>query len=175
MSARLPIVIEPMRPADLPAVIDIEKASHVDPWRESFFAEELQRPQALTLVARLTEDRRRIVGYICVWLVADEVQIFNLAVDPALRRRGVGRQLLLAALRHACGRNARIALLEVRRSNHAAQQLYQSIGFRPSGLRPNYYEGLREPAVLMELEMDRGWRSRWLRSEGLPIDAERSG
>lgn len=173
MSAHLPLLIEPMQPEDLPAVLDIERASHVDPWRESFFAEELTRPQALNLVARLKDDRCRIVGYICVWLVADEVQIFNLAVDPAVRRRGVGRRLLLAALDKACKRNARVAFLEVRRSNRAAQQLYQSVGFRPSGLRPNYYEGIKEPALLMELEMDRGWRSRWLVSESNPTDGER--
>jgi len=164
-----------MRPEDLPAVLEIERASHVDPWQESFFVEELERPQALMLVARLGGERRRLVGYICVWLVADEVQIFNLAVDPAMRRRGVGRRLLLEALHHACRRNARIALLEVRRSNRAAQELYQSIGFRPSGLRPNYYEGVKEPAVLMELEMDRGWRSRWLGREGVPIHGGRTG
>ncbi|ROQ91023.1 ribosomal protein S18-alanine N-acetyltransferase [Desulfosoma caldarium] len=165
MSALLPIVIEPVRPEDLPAVLEIERASHVDPWRESFFVEELERPHALMLVAHHRTDRRRIVGYICVWLVADEVQIFNLAVDPALRRRGIGRRLLLAALQHACQRNARVALLEVRRSNYAAQQLYLSLGFRPCGVRPNYYDGLREPAVLMELEMDRIWRSRWFNGE----------
>ncbi len=174
MSDPLPIVIEPIRPEDVPAVVEIERASHVDPWRESFFVEELERPQALMLVARHGEDPRRLVGYICVWLVADEVQIFNLAVDPALRRRGIGRRLLLAALQHACLRNARVALLEVRRSNHAAQKLYQSVGFRPFGTRPNYYEGLREPAVLMELEMDRGWRARWLNSHSLAQGEERS-
>ncbi len=173
MSAHLPLLIEEMQSEDLPAVLDIERASHVDPWRESFFAEELTKPQALSLVARLKDNRRRIVGYICVWLVADEVQIFNLAVDPAVRRRGVGRRLLLAALHKACERNARVAFLEVRRSNQAAQQLYQSVGFRPSGLRPNYYEGIKEPAVLMELEMDRGWRSRWLLSEAGATDGER--
>lgn len=171
MSAPLPIVIEPVRPEDLPAVLEIERASHVDPWRESFFVEELERPQALMLVARHGTDRPRIVGYICVWLVADEVQIFNLAVDPALRRRGIGRRLLLAALQQACQRNARVALLEVRRSNHAAQQLYHSLGFRPCGVRPNYYEGFREPAVLMELEMDRGWRQRWFNGEN-PVGSE---
>ncbi|MGQ9484858.1 MAG: ribosomal protein S18-alanine N-acetyltransferase [Desulfosoma sp.] len=174
MSASLPIVIEPARPEDVPAVLEIERASHVDPWRESFFVEELERPQALMLVARQGTDVRRIVGYICVWLVADEVQIFNLAVDPALRRRGIGRQLLLAALQHACQRNARVALLEVRRSNHAAQRLYHSLGFRSCGVRPNYYEGLREPAVLMELEMDRGWRTRWLNAKSLIRSEKRS-
>ena len=174
MSAPLPLLIEPMQPEDIPAVLDIERASHVDPWRESFFVEELRRPQALNLVARSADHRRRIVGYICVWVVADEVQIFNLAVDPAVRRRGVGRRLLLAALHKACTRNARVAFLEVRRSNRAAQQLYESVGFRPSGMRPNYYEGIKEPAVLMELEMDRGWRSRWLLSEAGFMDEERS-
>jgi ribosomal-protein-alanine N-acetyltransferase len=154
-----------MRKEDLPGIMEIERASHVDPWRESFFLEELERPQSRALVARNGSGTPRVLGYICCWLVADEVQIFNVAVHPAYRRRGLGRRLLLEALGAACRERARTALLEVRRSNRAAQNLYTSLGFRPTGLRPDYYEGVREPAVLMELEMDRPWRSRWLAVE----------
>jgi ribosomal-protein-alanine N-acetyltransferase len=64
-------------------------------------------------------------------------------------------------LKIACRNKARLALLEVRRGNTAARHLYESVGFRPAGIRPGYYSVGREAAVLMELEMDRAWRSRW--------------
>ncbi|SMC26637.1 ribosomal-protein-alanine N-acetyltransferase [Desulfacinum hydrothermale DSM 13146] len=160
-----PIQISPMRKEDLPGIMEIERASHLDPWGEAFFLEEMERPQSRVLVARNDAKPRQVMGYICFWLVADEIQIFNVAVHPACRRRGLGRRLLLEALKTACRAQARTALLEVRKSNQAAQRLYIRLGFRPTGVRPDYYQGVREPAVLMELEMDRPWRTRWLAEE----------
>ena len=160
--------IRPMTLADVPAIVDIEQSSHVQPWHEGFFVEELDRPQSHSYVACLTNapHRQKVVGYICFWLVADEIQIFNIAVHIAHRRCGIGRALLLHALKVGCRHKARIAILEVRRGNDAAQRLYSSLGFQPTGERSHYYGVLREPAVLMELEMDRGWRSRWVADTG---------
>jgi len=43
----------------------------------------------------------------------------------------------------------RTATLEVRASNHAAQNLYHKSGFRPCGLQRAYYRDNGEDAVLM--------------------------
>lgn len=155
--------IVPMTLDDIPAIMEIERSCHVQPWSESFFVEELQRPQPHAYVAcrENLACRRRVVGYVCFWLVVDEVQIFNLAVDIAHRRCGIGRALLQHALLIGYRNRARVAVLEVRRSNDAARQLYASLGFQTVGERKDYYGGLREPAVLMELEMNRDWCARW--------------
>jgi ribosomal-protein-alanine N-acetyltransferase len=157
------LTIVPMTLDDIPAVMEIERSCHVQPWIENFFVEELQRSQSHAYVAcRGNSDyRRRVVGYVCFWLVVDEVQIFNLAVDITHRRCGIGRALLQHALVTGYRNRARVAVLEVRRSNDAARQLYASLGFKRVGERKDYYGGLREPAVLMELEMDRDWCRRW--------------
>jgi [ribosomal protein S18]-alanine N-acetyltransferase len=42
-------------------------------------------------------------------------------------------------------------LLEVRASNVAAMGLYQALGWRQTGLRPDYYANPVEDAVLMSL------------------------
>ena len=156
--------IVPMTLEDIPAVLEIERGAHVEPWKASFFVEELQRPHSRAYVARIEDvaPADQILGYICFWIVADEVQIFNLAVDIAYRRRGIGKALLLHALKVGYQHRARVAVLEVRRGNDAARRLYGGLGFQPAGERKNYYSELREPAVLMELEMDRGWVSQWL-------------
>jgi [ribosomal protein S18]-alanine N-acetyltransferase len=166
---RMIFEIVPMTLDDIPAVMEIERSSHVQPWNETSFVEELQRSPSRAYVACLetVASRRQLLGYVCFWLVADEVQIFNLTVAIANRRGGIGRALLRQALMVGHQHQARVAVLEVRRSNTAARQLYASLGFQPVGERKDYYGGVREPAVLMELAMDRGWRVR-CGSEGSP-------
>jgi [ribosomal protein S18]-alanine N-acetyltransferase len=156
---RMIFEIVPMTLDDIPAVMEIERNSHVQPWNEISFVEELQRSQSRAYVACLETAAcwRQLLGYVCFWLVADEVQIFNLTVAIANRRSGIGRALLRKALMVGHQHQARVAVLEVRRSNTAARQLYASLGFQPVGERKDYYSGLREPAVLMELAMDRDW------------------
>jgi ribosomal-protein-alanine N-acetyltransferase len=88
--------------------------------------------------------------------VADEVQVLTVAVHKDFRRRGVARALLNQALGVGCGGFALRGVLEVRKSNTAAQLLYKSLGFRVVGERPNYYDLPKESAVLMELELKDG-------------------
>lgn len=140
--------------SDIPAVAAIEQHSNLEPWPPESFLEELLRPHSSLQVARVREGFGEVVaGFICFWLVADEVQILNVAVHEAYRRRGIGKALLLDCLHSGSERKARKAILEVRSSNLAAQSLYTSLGFLVVGRRPDYYGGIKEPAVLMELNM----------------------
>jgi ribosomal-protein-alanine N-acetyltransferase len=50
-------------------------------------------------------------------------------------------------------RSSRITL-EVRKSNEAAQRLYQSLGFAARGVRKGYYSDDGEDALAMALEFD---------------------
>jgi len=94
-----------------------------------------------------------LAGYICTWFVADEVQILNIAVSPMFRRQGFGRLLLGHALAEGIKNGARLAVLEVRRSNTAAQRLYETFGFAAVGERPGYYTVQPESAVIMHLSL----------------------
>lgn len=95
-----------------------------------------------------------VLGYICFWVVADELHVLNVAVHRAYRRRGVGRDLLLRAIHEGRIRGVRKALLEVRSTNMGARRFYQSLGFRVVGERPRYYGRNGEPAVLMDLILE---------------------
>ena len=148
----LDLLIEPMRREDLPEVLAIEVVSFSLPWTEEMFANELGAGTlAGVLVARLPGAGAPppVVGYICVWLVSDELHINNLAVHPRWRKRGVARELLRAALQHGRRGGARAAFLEVRASNVAAQGLYRQFHFGPVGVRPRYYTHPVEDAVIM--------------------------
>lgn len=138
---------EPMQPADLDAVMEIERCSFAEPWTPGLFLRELKLPFSTTLVARGYDGR--IAGYVCWWTVGDEVHLLNLAVHPEQRRRGLGRQLLALLLRTAEQGGARLVTLEVRHDNLPAIALYEAHGFRQVGLRRNYYAPGRH-AVLME-------------------------
>lgn len=166
----VPLCIEmvPLLPADIPSVMEIERDSHLEPWTEESFARELKKLHSHILAARVPGRRPTIpggstrvdsehggwvVGYLVYWRVADEIQILNIAVHKAYRRQGIGRALLCQALRIALESGAESAVLEVRRSNNAARALYESLGFRQVGERPGYYGILKEPAILMELNI----------------------
>ncbi len=116
----------------------------------------------------------RVLGYLGLWLPADEAHIVSIAVRASHRRQGVGELLLLAGLELARQEGRTLATLECRVSNHAAQALYDKYGFRRVGLRPRYYsdnledayvmalEGLDTPAVARRLAELRGrYRERW--------------
>src|SRR5438128_1810183 len=92
--------------SDLPAVLEIERTSFLFPWKEACFRAEMQTPYSRFVVA---EEEGRVIGYLCCWLVTDEVQILKVAVHPAHRRQGVGRVLVretLAEARHSGARSA---------------------------------------------------------------------
>jgi ribosomal-protein-alanine N-acetyltransferase len=144
--------IEPMCAKDLQAVLAIEHASFSLPWTEDMFLQDLARGDlAEILVARSPEagEPAPITGFLCYWVVQDEMHINNLAVDPRWRRRGIAMALLRAGLDRARGRGARHAFLEVRASNVAAQALYRRAGFRAAGTRRRYYSHPVEDAVIM--------------------------
>lgn len=145
-------VVEPMRPADLAQVLAIERESFQSPWSKASFEAELGKSYGGLRVVRLQggDHVGPVLGYICFWLVADELQITNLAVHQEYRRRSIGWLLLLHALQlgHAAG--ARLAVLEVGRSNRAARALYEKLGFMVVHKRPCYYPESREDALVME-------------------------
>ena len=97
-----------------------------------------------TLVAEVDS----IVCGFLIWLDLknSEVEILNLAVDPAYRRRGIGRSLVLRLAQYP----VQVIFLEVRESNQAARRFYQALGFQQVGIREGYYQNPPEAAVVMK-------------------------
>ncbi|HVP68919.1 MAG TPA: ribosomal protein S18-alanine N-acetyltransferase [Anaeromyxobacteraceae bacterium] len=144
-----------MRAADVPRIMEIERAAFSYPWSEDLVRRELTHEFSTVLLA--AEPRReasgeRILGFVISWLVYDELHVLNVAVAPEARRQGVARALLGEAEASARSQGARIATLEVRRSNRAAIALYRSLGYRDAGARPRYYAD-GEDALVMDKEM----------------------
>jgi ribosomal-protein-alanine N-acetyltransferase len=136
---------------DLSRVIAIERAAFAHPWSLDAFCRELSLPFSRVIVAETASDGvPSIAGFLCRWIVADECHILNLAVEPTLRRMGIGRQLMMYAIAESTAAGIRLITLEVRRSNVVARHLYRTMAFEERRLRKNYY-GLGEDAIIMEL------------------------
>jgi ribosomal-protein-alanine N-acetyltransferase len=88
-----------------------------------------------------------VLGYLICSRYDQVWHLMNVAVDPDVRRRGLGTMLLEAMLERA-GRDAAYTL-EVRTSNAAAIALYERFGFRQAGTRHRYYADTGEDAVIM--------------------------
>ncbi len=140
-----------MNMSDLEEIMTIERASFSYPWSAQFFLQELKVPCARSLLAVVGG---KTIGYIIYWLLPSEVDIHNLAVHPAYRRRGVGRSLLQAVIDEAKHHISSRVTLEVRKSNEEARRLYQSLGFVAQGVRKGYYSDDGEDALAMVLEFD---------------------
>ncbi|MBP8000342.1 MAG: ribosomal protein S18-alanine N-acetyltransferase [Chloroflexi bacterium] len=162
LKAPLPWQLRPMQLADIEPVLVIERASFPTAWSASGYEYELTG-NAVAHYVVLTDEQGAIVGYAGYWLLADELHVSIIAVDPPSRGRGLGELLLLQLLFAAYDHAAVLATLEVRRSNEAAQALYRKYGFDLVGLRPRYYHDTNEDACIMTVSpLDEAYRHQLL-------------
>lgn len=141
------MVIREMRPSDLDSVLDLEVEIFPSPWTDDMFVHELNKgASALYLVA---ERGARLLGYIGAQLFGNEVHITNMAVDPELRRQGLGSALLINLVRRGAAQGARWLTLEVREANHEARTFYRLFSFDEVGIRRGYYADSGEDAIIM--------------------------
>jgi ribosomal-protein-alanine N-acetyltransferase len=127
--------------ADCDVLSDIHAATFRRGWSGAEFEALLVQRGVHALIAqyRNTFGWRTPAGFLLYRIVADEGEILSVAVVHECRRRGIARQLLEEALRHAYRDGARTIHLEVEDSNLAAIRLYRAMEFRESGKRPGYY------------------------------------
>ena len=90
-----------------------------------------------------------IVGFLGTWYMHDEAHIVSVGVRSDYRGFGIGELLLIGAIEQAQKRRMRAVTLEVRVSNHIAQNLYKKYGFERMGIRKGYYSDNREDALIM--------------------------
>jgi ribosomal-protein-alanine acetyltransferase len=135
--------------------VEIREATEDD--LEAIAAIQSSSPEASqwTPVSYLEHDCRvavshgRVVGFLVARATAKEDrEILNIAVEPALRRAGIGRILMETVLVEGRGMTW---FLEVRESNEAAINLYKTLGFSAAGRRESYYHEPLEAAIVMRL------------------------
>jgi ribosomal-protein-alanine N-acetyltransferase len=151
MISEQPVTVRAASIRDLKAIWDIEEASYTTPWpKETFLVDITFNADAKYFVAVID---KRIVGFIGGWFKEGRLHIVNVATDPAFRGRGVARGLVSFLLELAVDLKMEGAFLEVRRSNTAAQKLYEGLGFTATGLKPMYYPDNMEDGLVMAKEL----------------------
>jgi ribosomal-protein-alanine N-acetyltransferase len=133
---------------ELDAVARLEAASFTNPWTRDMLARELEEPtSARVYVLRLPDGP--VAAFCSCWVIADELHINTIAVDPGRRRQGFGTALMRLTLAAVAAEGVVRATLEVRRSNVAAQRLYEQLGFQVAGVRKGYYTQPEEDALIL--------------------------
>jgi ribosomal-protein-alanine N-acetyltransferase len=141
------VSIAPMRRKHVRDVLGIERRVYPRPWSAAlFFSEISQRKSRYYVVA---VHRKEVVGYGGLMVHDDEGHITTVAVQPEFQHAGIGTRLMLDMVDEARNRSARTLALEVRVANWPAQRLYAWFGFRPVGVRKNYYAETGEDALVM--------------------------
>lgn len=140
-----------MTSCHVPQVAALEKECFSDPWSQRSVASELENPLALWLV---WEEDGRVLGYVGSQTVLDETDMMNVAVSAQARRRGIAQALVEALVIQLKQRGSRCLTLEVRASNAPAICLYEKLGFRQVGRRPNYYSHPKEDGLILRKEWE---------------------
>lgn len=134
---------------DIAGVMDLERMCFRTHWTREQFLLGLDRHAFRILGIR---KRETLAAYVAFSVIAQEMEILNIAVHPFHRRKGLAK-LLLAEVLCVCQReNVQQGFLEVRRSNVGAIDLYGKFGFTQVGTRKNYYPDNNEDALLYRLD-----------------------
>jgi len=136
----LDIDLRPGASGDLKSIAQIQAASPE--------ASQWDVPAYLNYDLRVALCGENVAGFaVARRLAEDEAELLNLAVDPAFRRRGIGRRLLSNVILSYRG----TLWLEVGESNLNARKFYKSLGFSEAGYRAGYYAESHERAIVMNV------------------------
>lgn len=114
------------------------------PWSTAEFCDLLADPMTFRVLAP--------GGFALGRAIAGQAELLTLAVDPDMRRLGIGTGLLSAYEDSARARAATESLLEVAADNTPAIALYHAAGYAQVGWRPAYYrhpDGVRCDAIVL--------------------------
>lgn len=134
---------------DINGIMDLERMCFRTRWTHEQFLLGLERRAFRILGIR---ERGALLAYVAFSLIAQEMEIMNIATHPFHRRKGLAARLLAEVLRISQNESALQGFLEVRRSNHGAIDLYRKFGFIEVGVRKDYYPDNKEDALLFRLD-----------------------
>ena len=142
-------IVRRMNEEDIGAVVQLDQSVFLHPWTYEMMRDARKVASNRFLMA---EYNHKAAGFCCIALAADECELLKIAVAKECRRQGVARQMLEKAIWMAREQGAQCMFLEVRASNEPAKALYRRFGFLELGVRKNYYQDLKEDALVMRCE-----------------------
>lgn len=146
------LIITPMKLDDLKEIEPCLIEEFDDFWTFSMLKQELENLQNLNSNYFVAKCQNKIVGFVGILTIIDEVNIMNIVVRKTHRKLGIGSSLLEFIINFAKTRNVSSITLEVNENNLAAICLYEKYGFQKVGLRKKYYHNI-DNAILMTLSI----------------------
>ncbi len=137
---------EKLSESTLDGVAELERLCFSEPWSRTSL--ELLTKEGIG-VGMVCSCDGNICAYGGMIIAVDEGQITNIATHPSYRRRGYGRAIVEALIKHAKYNGLDSISLEVRESNRAAIELYTALGFKVEGRRKDFYRKPVENALIM--------------------------
>ncbi len=139
---------------DLHELSSLETEVFSDPWDEETIAHYLKMSEKDKATYVLYDEAdKKILAYVIVQTLYDEMEIMRFAVIPTRRREGLGKMLMNMLISAAKEHEVEKIILEVNSINYKAISLYKSLGFIEVGRRKDYYKQ-GEDALLMDLNMN---------------------
>jgi dTDP-4-amino-4,6-dideoxy-D-galactose acyltransferase len=147
--------IRPAQPDDLPGLQAMARMGHMETrfFSDSHFPRQRAEDLYSTWITLEVQGRAQTVlvtasaanqplGYISCHLdqVRREGQIGLVGVSPALRGKGIGKNLILTAINWFKSQGAHRVTVVTQGNNHAAQRLYQRCGFVSQDLQIWYHK-----------------------------------
>lgn len=139
-------------PAHITRIMQVMEAAfdptYGEAWNERQITDALTMPSTQGLVVdeqgapiapeSPLNDSAAPAGFVLTRKAADEEELLLIAVCPQFRRCGLGEKLIEQLFERARTIGVTRIFLEMRTGNPAVH-LYEKVGFKPIGKRPNYY------------------------------------
>jgi [ribosomal protein S18]-alanine N-acetyltransferase len=149
----LSIFIRDFEPGDAAAMIEIQRtAEQAAQWLAADY-ERLSREDGGMILVAQSRRTGATIGFLAARLIADQAELYNLAVAETHRHRGVGRSLVQEFHRRLASAGVLQVGCEVRATNAAALNLYRAFGYVRSGVRRGYYARDGEDALLLQCDL----------------------
>lgn len=145
-TTRESVIIRPATRADANFIYHIGTHCFTDAWKKETVMHDLEQPLSHYWVA---ESDQQVIAFACFWLVVDELQLVNIAVEAPFRRQGIAKKLLDAGIKEAKEYEIKTMFLEVRVSNEPAQIFYKKQGLSIVALRKDVYQFPKEDGYIM--------------------------
>ncbi len=134
-------------------LVTLEQKAFSTPWGAEQYVAAFEQSSFLVFALRRCTEPATIVAYVALYHTLDEMEILNIAVDPQIRRQGLGYHLLHKTVQTARELGVERMVLEVRITNTPARNLYEKLGFISVGVRKKYYADTGEDACVYALAL----------------------
>lgn len=129
---------------DLEAIATLHAICFDEAWQPHLIERILSAPGAFGF---LYQHEGRVIAFVLCRSADTEGEVLSLGVLPEVRRQGLARALMDAAITHAIELGIGHLFLEVAEDNAPARRLYETLGFSQVGRRRAYYRRRWGPSV----------------------------